>query len=329
MRGLLLGKEIEVFFCNFNGYGIMGIIISALLISIITYKIFKICKKNNLENYEQFLNEIIKEKNGYSSRANKQKIIKMSIKNIINIFLLISYFIMVAGFGSYFSQEFGISEIYGALIIAVLCYYTFNGNINGVTKINLILVPLLILVILFFGIKFELGEPVNITRNADISWLSSAVLYASYNSILLIPILISLSNKVKNRNKNIVISLIAFVIIVILSYIIYSILMTYYSEISIKELPMLYIAGKKGSIYRYLYGIIILISIFTSAVSAGYGFLENIAKPKNYKKINLIICSLSVAVSKIGFSYMVNLLYPVFGFIGLLQIGIIMMYKNK
>ena len=329
MQGLLLGKEIEVFFCNFEGYGIIGIVISALLISIITYKTFKICKINNIENYEQFLNEIIKEKNGYSNRVKKQRIIKLSIKNIINIFLLISFFIMVAGFGSYFNQEFGISETYGALIIAVLCYYTFNGNINGVTKINVILVPLLILVILFFGIKFDIGEPANITKNVDISWLSSAALYASYNSILLIPILISLSNKVKNKNKNLIISIISFVIIVILSYIIYSILMIYYTEITIKELPMLYIAGKKGNIYRYLYGIIILISIFTSAVSAGYGFLENIARPKNYKIINLIICSISVIVSKIGFSYMVNLLYPVFGFIGLMQIGIIMLYKNE
>ena len=57
-------------------------------------------------------------------------------------------------------------------------------------------------------------------------------------------------------------------------------------------------------------------------------FLQNTSKnEKSYSHIALIMCITSVIVSKIGFSNLVNLLYPVFGYLGLLQIYKIMI-KN-
>lgn len=39
------------------------------------------------------------------------------------------------------------------------------------------------------------------------------------------------------------------------------------------------------------------------------------------------MCITGVAVSKLGFSNLVNLLYPIFGFFGIIQI--IILFKNK
>ena len=76
-----------------------------------------------------------------------------------------------------------------------------------------------------------------------------------------------------------------------------------------------------GKIYKYLYGGIILFAIFTSSISAGYSILENYEKDrKRYKKIALLLCVSSILVSKIGFSTLVNLLYPIFGLLGTVQI---------
>ena len=38
---------------------------------------------------------------------------------------------------------------------------------------------------------------------------------------------------------------------------------------------------KDGIIFKYLYGLVILIAIFTTAISIGIGFLQNISKSKN------------------------------------------------
>ena len=79
---------------------------------------------------------------------------------------------------------------------------------------------------------------------------------------------------------------------------------------------------------KNIYGIIVLSSIFTTAVSLGASFLQNVTKNrKSYQQIAQIMCITGVAVSKLGFSNLVNLLYPIFGFFGIIQI--IILFKNK
>ena len=86
--------------------------------------------------------------------------------------------------------------------------------------------------------------------------------------------------------------------------------------------------GKLGIIYKYLYGLIILGAIVTTEISAGYGFLNNISKNTNrFKLNNKIICILSIPISLIGFSNLVNVLYPFFGILGLVQIFLILKCK--
>lgn len=86
--------------------------------------------------------------------------------------------------------------------------------------------------------------------------------------------------------------------------------------------------GFFGNIYKYLYGLIILGAIITTEISAGFGFLNNVSKnEKKYKLNNKIICLIAIPVSLLGFSNLVNNLYPVFGMLGLIQIFLILKCK--
>lgn len=86
--------------------------------------------------------------------------------------------------------------------------------------------------------------------------------------------------------------------------------------------------GHFGKIYKYIYGIVILFAIFTSVISSGYAFLENTTKTKRqYKIVCLFICLIPIVISKIGFSSLINILYPVFGYLGLIQILYLLMKK--
>ena len=86
--------------------------------------------------------------------------------------------------------------------------------------------------------------------------------------------------------------------------------------------------GLFGNIYKYLYGIIIIGAIITTAISSAFGFLNNISKNKyQYKKYNKIICCLSILISSCGFSNLVNNLYPIFGLLGLIQLFLIIKCK--
>ncbi len=313
------GKEIYIFFgqCNLNG--ILGICISCTLIGIIIYKTLNLSKKENISEYKNLLNKIIKNKN-----------INEIIYIIMNVFLLISFYIMIAGFSAYFSQEIGVLNIIGNIIIILLCYIVFIGNIKSIIKINMFLTPILsvcILLLMYKNINEISYMNLYIVKNNFIRIIFNSIIYASYNSIVLIPILLSLQKYINKKEEIKWVAIISTIILLILAFSIYIIISKINIDIDINkiELPTVYVANLNGKMYQYCYGIIILVAMYTSAISAGYGFLENYStNQKKYKIITIIICITSFFISKIGFTKLINWLYPIFGFLGILQIGIIL-----
>ena len=320
MQDLHHGKEIYLFFGIYGINGIIGIIISQIIIGIIVYKTLKVSKENNIENYSDF-----------SKHINKTSKINEITKKIINIFLLLSFYVMVAGFSAYFSQELGIPNIIGTIIIIVLCYITFMGNIEGIIKINTILIPILMIFIIILATKnINAFENINnkIIQPNFFKSVYSAILYSSYNSITLIPIVITLKKHIKSQQQIKIISILVIITLSILAISIYGLILKVDIDINKLELPTVYVAGMSGKIYKLIYGGIILVAIFTSSISAGYSILENyIDNPKKYKKIAIIMCTSGILVSKIGFSNLINSLYPIFGLLGILQI--LFLIKNN
>ncbi len=136
--GFASGQEIYIFFFSYGLKGLLGIIISGILIGITIYKTFKITQKNKNKNYKEFLDCIIKNEK-----------IKEITNIIVNIFILASFYIMIAGFGAYLQQEFNLNSIIGSSILAILCLIIFKTNVKGFVKVNEILIPILIIIITF------------------------------------------------------------------------------------------------------------------------------------------------------------------------------------
>lgn len=318
---MLHGKEIYLFFGIYGINGVVGIIISQVIIGLIVYKTLTIIQKNNIKNYGELVRKI-------NNNTTTNEIIKI----IINTFLLLSFYIMVAGFSAYFVQELGIPNIIGTVIIIILCYIVFMGNIESIIKVNTILVPILIVFIMVLSIKNIDGySNINgkmIETNIGKS-IYSAVIYSSYNSITLIPIIVTLKKHIKNKKQIIKIAILCSIILGLLAIAVYGIILKVDININQVELPTVYVAGQSGAIYKYLYGLTIILAIFTSAISAGYSILENyVQRPKKYKKMAIAICISAIFVSKIGFSNLVNLLYPVFGLLGMVQIELLMFHSR-
>ena len=134
--GFASGQEIYAFFFSFGIKGIIGIFVSSFIIGITIYKTFKIIHKNNINKYGDFLNNFIKNKK-----------INNITNIIINIFILVSFYIMIAGFGAYLQQEFNLNSIIGSSILAILCFILFKTNVNGLVKTNELLMPILIIIV--------------------------------------------------------------------------------------------------------------------------------------------------------------------------------------
>lgn len=314
--GFASGQEVYLFFFSYGMKGLIGILISSIIIGVVIYSTFNILNKYKINTYKDFLNILIP----------KNTKLKIIANFIINIFILITFFIMIAGFGAYFEQEIGINRLVGSLILAIITFIVFMTSIKGVVKVNELIVPILIGFIFIIGIisikdTHILNLENYVIRTNYTNFALSAVLYSSYNSILLIPVLITLNNYVKNKKQIFYISFISAIVTILLSVIIFLLLVRVDVDISKLEMPVVYVVSNMFKILRYIYGVIILGSIFTTAISLGVSFLQNTAKnKKGYTQIAIIMCITSVIISKFGFSNLVSLLYPIFGYLGLIQI---------
>ena len=192
--GFASGQEIYTFFFSYGIKGIPGIIISSTIIGLTIYKTFRIIEKNNIKNYKEFLDFFIKNEK-----------IKELINSIINIFILVSFYVMIAGFGGYLAETIEIPQIIGSFILAIICIKIMSKETKGIVKVSEAIVPILILFIIIIGV-YTLSSTNIVNKINEMetikgsSWLVSGVIYASYNSILLIPILISV-NKIINKNE--------------------------------------------------------------------------------------------------------------------------------
>ena len=316
--GFASGKEIYIFFNKYGIAGLFGIIVSSICTGIIIYKLLTKIKEKNINNYNELLIKLNK----------KYPKINKLINYIVNIFLLISFFIMVACFGAFIKQTYNISIYISNIFFCLLCALIFLKNAKGIIKTNEILVPFLIILIICLGLKnLPYISKINLKQINNVNytgWLTKALLYTSYNSIILIPVLTNLNVKQLNKKQIKIISVFSIFLIFILAVTIYSLLIREKYFIQNLELPLVEIVAQFGMFFKYLYCLIIMISIFTSSNGAGYSFLKNVSKSKKQYLIYLILISiLGIIVSNIGFSTLVEILYPLFGFLGIIQIILI------
>lgn len=210
--------------------------------------------------------------------------------------------------------------------MALICYIVFLRNIESITKINSIIIPILIFIIITIGIQniihidsSQIGS--NIQPDTSMFWILQAVIYASYNLILLLPVLVTLRKLIQNKKQIMVTSIMTGVIITIISSLTFLLLVNLEGNFAKIEMPVVYVIQNKFTQFKYIYGFIILIAIFTTATSVGISFLDNICKnEKAFPQYAAILCITSIIISPIGFSNLVNTLFPLFGFLGLLQI---------
>lgn len=325
--GFASGQEMYLFFYRFGIYGILGLLLCSFLIGIVIYKTFLIIHNKNISNYQDFLNVIF-----YREKKHpKNKYLNLSyVSNIIvNVFLLITFYIMISGFGAYFEQEFKIHRLIGAIFLAIICFVILLKDIEGVKKVNSIVVPILIgiiLIISFMNIKTIDISRISLTYNYN--WIIQSIVYCSYNMILVIPVLVGLKKYVKNEKQIKIISIASGCIVFLLAISIFlwltNINVSFYSL----EMPAVYVIDTKFPNFSWIYGIVILLSIFSTAISIGISFLKNITRnKKSYPQYVAIMCISSVLISNIGFSNLVKMLFPLFGYLGIIQIGYILRQK--
>ena len=319
--GFASGKEVFNFFTIFSFNGIISILLFSFLLFLLINKCLNIKTNLKLKSYNEFIFYLEKKYKFFNHRF---------FLFIINIFLASSFYIMIAALSSLFDYQFNIAKLITITWCVFICYFIFyKKNINFIYIINSILMPILILFIISLCLFNTNLNNINFYETNNSSNILTAIfmglLYFSYNSLLLIPIVFDL--KITEKNNNFKISLIFSLIILLLTFLINLLLLSFYNLVCDLELPILFISNSSIKIFSYLYFFIILSAIFTTMVSSGYSFVSNFNK--NNFKIKLITFLLfSFVFCVFSFSSLINFFYPLFGLIGFTQIFLILFDKS-
>ena len=304
--GFASGQEIISFFNRFGTNGIYGIIIACVLFGIISIVTTMLIYKRNINNYE--------------SLVNGNKIIVI----VMEVFAFVCFCIMVSGITSFIQELTGISYWFCATISGMICFIMLLFKFNGMEKVNMVLVPLIIFGIILLGlqehdiVKFEnyiansnnIATIENSVEFTD-SWFVASVLYASYNTLILLPVLTNFGVYQLKKSQIYMIGMFSSVFLCIMALIIYNTCNVFYPGIMNVQIPILTIAMLQGNGVKFFYCTIIIAAILTTAFSTGYTVLCMRDK-KKYSVNAFIICAMAVLFSKLGFANMINTFFPLF-----------------
>ncbi|KUG03514.1 putative membrane protein [hydrocarbon metagenome] len=318
--GFASGQEVLQFFGHFGLYGILGLFLTTGLFIFFGYLILDIGRRRNASSHL----EVIQYAGG--------KWVGAAIDWVITFFLLGGVVTMAAGAGAVFSEQFDLPFIMGTILLIIAAVITVILGIKGVINSISFTVPLLIASVLGLSIytvivNYEILLNVmtgyyNPGAAPVSSWVFAAFLYTSYNILLSVAILAPMGS-ISSHNtllKGAVwggIGLGAGALAITMA-----VLSTLGSSVGY-EVPMVFIASSISPIIGIAYTLILLMGIYTTAVSSLFGFTARLSgnSTKHYRPIAVGSGLVAFGLAQFGFSNLVGTLYPAVGIAGLLLLG--------
>ena len=309
--GFASGREIIEFFGAYGLKGIIGMVVSGILFSLLGGLLLVKIYSNKIAGFDDLVWR------AFGNRLGKV------LDAVMIMSLYTGFSVMVSGSGAIFKEEFGLSFDLGMIVMMASSFMIFLFRLKGLSFINSVLVPLLILGIVFTAFYLILGEGsnfyshdmgTNLTHKGN--FLTSSLLYVGSNSLIIITVFSSLLPMMDSKRTAVLGGVAGGIILYLLGLAILSIMLLYYPEVAAMDIPMLRISNHIGSFYRKFYAIILWIAVFTTAIANGSSFINRFSNSRYKTLIAAAFCISSFPLAKLGFAKLVSLIYPIFGVIG-------------
>ncbi len=319
--GFASGQEIIQFFSRYYNGGFFGALLAGILFSIIGYAVLDRVYSERIKSYDEFLFPMM----GY--------FLGRIMEFIVMLFMSCVLSVMVAGLGNILMELSGIEYRYCTVISAIVCLLAIMANIKGIVAVSSFLSPFLVVGIIFVGVYIILtkdtsvfslsSKVVRVTNN----WFFSSLLYVSYNTILSTVMLTSVLPYLKTKRVGTWGGVLGGGMLCLTLLIINLALYFFYPHSITSEMPILSILQNNNKILGNVYSVILILAMYTSAITSGYCLSERIAtKMKiNYRIVAAVMCALVIPMSAMGFSSLISTLYPVFGYLGLFLVFVIVL----
>lgn len=326
--GFASGQEVLQFFTSFGVYSFIGIGIALLLFAFLGMQVTGLGSELQTLSHKKVIYHIC------------GKYIGRVIDLLITFFLFGVATVMIAGSGSIFQQQFGISPAIGAFILTILVIFTLILDVRNIISIISIITPfllILIFMITIYSIFISDTNPNVLTEaakshpSAAPHWALGGLLYVSYNIAAGVSMLAIIGGTVKDQKVARLGGALGGIGLGVLLLLINLAMYFNIEKLANIDMPTLFLATEISPIIGLFMSLALLGMIFNTAVGMLYAFTARfVASDTKPFKIGIIVVSLlSFAASFVGFIELVGTVYPITGYLGFALIIALILYTFR
>jgi len=215
------------------------------------------------------------------------------------------------------ADNLGVNKILLTLISVVLTFIFVTGNVNAISRLNTILMPIIIMVLVYFSFTTNrgVGEDSSLTLG-----LLSAINYALINFVPMGVFILDIHGDKKLSKKEIILTAgIVSIILMILLYIYNNAIIV--NNLENVAMPILYLIRGDEMMLSVMALMSLYLGMLTTLISCVFIFSNYINNYiKNYKHSTMLSIILGLIISFLGFNAIVNYVYVIIGLIGLFTV---------
>ncbi|MDN7246757.1 hypothetical protein QWY16_01640 [Planococcus shenhongbingii] len=313
--GFASGQEILQYFTSFGIMGIFAAFISTVMFAYLGMSLTRLGSRMQKTSHKDVIYGI------------SGKVLGTIVDYIIIFTLFGVGVVMVAGAGSIFTQQFDLPAALGSTVMIVLVILTIMLNVDKVIGIIGSITPFLVLTVVILAVyslstmdsSFSVLDPIAKEQlKAVPNWFLSALNYASFNIAVGASMAIVMGSTEKDEKvaaRGGLLGGLGLGALIILSHLA---IFAKIDEVGGSEMPMLQIANDISPLMGWFMSIILFGMIFNTAVGMVYAFSARFIQsgtPK-FKIFVIIVGVVSYVLSFLGFTELVNMFYPVVGYLG-------------
>ncbi|QTN01183.1 hypothetical protein ERJ70_18990 [Sediminibacillus dalangtanensis] len=311
--GYASGRELWQFFGHESG---LAILLFTILFSVSCYVVLQISYKSQSTHYLPVLQMIVGKK------------LSFLYDGMIIVYLFTTTVIMLAGSGATW-HAFSFPDWWGITAIVLPLIAVFIWDIKGVLSLNSFILPLLITgllaTLLIFSFHQQLSFIPDISKQRN--W-TAAFPFTALNILPLIAVLGAIGNEMKGRGEIWIASVGSGVVLGVISYVYNNSLVQISEEVLLYEIPLFAILKSYPYIMFLFISVLLWLAIFTTAVSGTLGLVTRVRDKLHYPLwvLATILVLLMVPLTRIGFSTLIEYLYPLYGVLNLYVLSCIIVY---
>jgi len=311
--GFASGQELTQFFGIYGGMGLAGLLVTCLLFTWLSIQILEISYKIHATSYHELLYYVCGKKIG------------LLLDILITFFLFGVLTITLAGAGTLCQDTFNLPYALGLGIMFLSLLLTTLYGLKGITATNLMITPLATLILVVIGLYSLLHHQLSLSiiyfppQTTDLPichWLLASLLYLSYNLVISTTVLVPLGSDIPQRSARILGSIVGGILLLLLAGLITIVVMVHYPQSLDAEIPMLFIASSQHFIHHASYIFIFMAALYTTGLACLYGCATKLTATTglstNYSLLILLVLSLFFATA--GFSDLIGIIFPIFGY---------------